>query len=224
MVPTLRLVPFVQKKGEEIHDFNTVYYDRETKRIVKRIERKVETGVLLGKMIRDTPVMLGTDRDPRFMLRVGTALLQASEDNMDKVMTDLEMSKKSSSQLKDTLTKEREEGNRLKRRYDDMQRDMKTAEAELQTPQVERQVIETTQECLVRVQKEYQELKTEKELLMQKVEELEEQQKIILQASELHSQEQNKKHQEHFASLTATLEEAREQQVNLQPFKEHVLA
>ena len=82
-------------------------------------------------MITDTPMMLGTDRDPRFTLRVGTALIQALEDNMDKLMTDLEMSKKSSAQLKDTLRKERGEGNRLKRRYDDMQREMKTAEAEL---------------------------------------------------------------------------------------------
>ena len=36
VVPTLKLVPFVQKKGEEIPDFNTVFYDRATKRIVKR--------------------------------------------------------------------------------------------------------------------------------------------------------------------------------------------
>ena len=55
------------------------------------------------------------------------------------------------------------------------------------------------------------------------VEELEEQQKIILQASEMHSQEQKEKHQEQISSLTTALEEAREQQVNLQPFKEHIL-
>ena len=36
MVPTLKLVPFVQKKGKEIPDFNTVYYDMETKRRIKR--------------------------------------------------------------------------------------------------------------------------------------------------------------------------------------------
>ena len=114
MVPTLKLVPFVQKKGEEIPDFNTVFYDRATKIIVKRTERKVETGGPPGKMITDTPMVLGTDRDPRFTLRVGAALISASEDNMDKVMTDLEQSKKSSAQLKDTLRKEREEGNRLK--------------------------------------------------------------------------------------------------------------
>ena len=46
----------------------------------------------------------------------------------------------------------------------------------------------TTQECLEKIQNEYQELKAEKDRLLEKVEELEEQQKIILQASELHSQ------------------------------------
>ena len=78
---------------------------------------------------------------------------------------------------------------------------------------------ETTQECLEKVQKECQELKMEKEQLLGKVEELKEQQKIIVQASELHSQEQREKHQEQISSLTTALEEAKEQQVNLQPFK-----
>ena len=41
MVPTLRLIPFEQKKGEEVSEFNTIFYDREKKRIVKRTERKV---------------------------------------------------------------------------------------------------------------------------------------------------------------------------------------
>ena len=95
MVPTLKLVPFVQKRGEEIPDFNTVFYDRATKRIVKRTEKRVETGDMPGKMITDTAVMLGTDQDPRFTLRAGTALIHASEDNMDKVITNLEQSQNS---------------------------------------------------------------------------------------------------------------------------------
>ena len=61
MVPTLKLVPFVQEKGKEILDFNNVYYYRATKRIIKRTERKVEVKGLPGKMITDTAVMLGTD-------------------------------------------------------------------------------------------------------------------------------------------------------------------
>ena len=188
MVPTLKLVPFVQKRGEEIPNFNTVFYDRATKRIVKRTEKRVETGSMSGKMITDTAVVLDTDRDPRFTLRAGAAMIHASKDNLDKVMTDLELSKKSSAQLKDTLRKEREESNRLKRKYEDMQREIKTSKAELQALHEERQARETTQECLEKVQNEYQELKAEKDRLLEKVEELEEQQKIILQASEMHSQ------------------------------------
>ena len=72
--------------------------------------------------------------------------------------------------------------------------------------------METTQESLERVQKEYQELKIEKEQLLGKVEELEEQQKILLEANELHTQEQEKKHQEQIYSLTTDLEKAREKQ------------
>ena len=109
MVPTLKLVPFVQKKGEEIPNFNTVFYDRATKRIVKRTEKRVETRSMSGKMITDTAVVLDTDRDPRFTLRAGVAMIHALEDNLDKVMTDLELSKKSSALLKDALRKEREE-------------------------------------------------------------------------------------------------------------------
>ena len=31
MVPTLRLIPFEQKKGKEVPDFNTIFYDKEKK-------------------------------------------------------------------------------------------------------------------------------------------------------------------------------------------------
>ena len=126
VVPTLKLVPFVQKKGEEIPDFNTVFYDRATKRIVKRTERKIETGGLPRKMVTDTPVVFGTDQDPRFTIRAEAALIHAFEDNVDKIMTDLEQSKKSSAQSKDTLRKEREESNKLKRKYEDMKEEMRS--------------------------------------------------------------------------------------------------
>ena len=97
MVSTLRLIPFEQKKGEEVPYFNTIFYDKERKRIVKRTERKVKTGGLSGKMINDTTIVYGTDRDPRFTIRAGAELIHASEDNVDKIMIDLEQSKKSSS-------------------------------------------------------------------------------------------------------------------------------
>ena len=90
MVPTLRLIPFEQKKGEEVPDLNTIFYDRERKRIVKRTERKVDTGGQSGKMVNDTTVVYGIDKDPRFTIRAGAALIHSSEDNADRIMTDLE--------------------------------------------------------------------------------------------------------------------------------------
>ena len=90
VVPTLRLIPFEQKKGEEVLDFNTIFYDRERKIIVKRTERKVETRGQSGKMINDTTIVFGTDKDPRFTISVGAALIHDSEDNVDRILTDLE--------------------------------------------------------------------------------------------------------------------------------------
>ena len=69
--------------------------------------------------------------------------------------------------------------------------------------------METTQECLERVQQEYQELRVEKEQLLEKIEDLE-LQKATLEESEKQSQEQKTKLQEHISSLTTALEEAKE--------------
>ena len=152
MVPTLRLIPLEQKKGEEVPYFNTIFYDKERKRIVKRTERKVETRGESDKMINATTIIYGTDKNPRFTIKAGAALIHASEDNVDKIMTDLEHSKKYSSQLKDTLRKEREENNKLKRKFEDVQKEIKSSKDELQVLQAERRSMETTQECLERIQ------------------------------------------------------------------------
>ena len=53
--PMLQLVPFEQKRGEEFPDFSTVYYDRATKRIMRRTERKVEVEGMTSTMITDKP-------------------------------------------------------------------------------------------------------------------------------------------------------------------------
>ena len=119
----LQIVPFVQKKGEEVPDFSTVYYDRTTKRIMRRTEKKVEAKDLSGKMVTDTAVMLGIDKDPMLTMRVGTALIDASADNLNKVMIESESAKKTTAQLKDTLRQERGEGSKLKRKYEHVLRE-----------------------------------------------------------------------------------------------------
>ena len=59
------------------------------------------------------------------------ALTQEIEDNVDRLMTDLEQSKKNATQLKETLKKERDEGQKLKRKYEDMMNEVRTSRTEL---------------------------------------------------------------------------------------------
>ena len=76
----------------------------------------MEAKDLSGKMVTDTAVMLGTDKDPRFMIRAGAAMIDASEDNINRVMIELESAKRTTAHLKDKLIQERGEGSRLKRK------------------------------------------------------------------------------------------------------------
>ena len=83
--------------------------------------------------------------------------------------------------------------------------------------------MENAQECLEKVQYEYQELSKEKQQLLDRIKDLE-LQKAPLEMNERQSHEQEEKLRQQITSLTTALEESKEQQVNLQPFKEHVLA
>ena len=82
-------------------------------------------------MITDKTLVYGTDVDPWLTARAGVALTQATEDNVDRIMTDLEQLKKNAAQLKETLNKERDEGHKLKRKYDDMQNEVRNSKTEL---------------------------------------------------------------------------------------------
>ena len=211
--PMLQLIPFAHKKGEEVPDFSTVYYDRATKRIMRRTEQKIEAEGMTSTMITDKAVMVGTDKDPKFVIRAGRTAIDATEDNVDRMMKEIDSTKKTSAQLKDTLRKEREDGNRLKRKYEHVLKEMEATKSEIHAIQQEVQVKETTQEALGKAQQEIQVLKDEKEQLRVKMEDLMEQQKIIYESNTLSIKE-----------LEKQLEEAKAQQVNLQPVKDHILA
>ena len=90
----------MQKEGEEVPYFSTIFYDKEKKRIIKRTEKKVETGGQSGMMITDKTLVYGTYADPRLTAKAGVALTQATEDNVDRLMTNLEQSRKKAAQLK----------------------------------------------------------------------------------------------------------------------------
>ena len=127
----MNLIPFMQKEGEEVPDFSTIFYDKEKKRIVKRTDKKVETGGQSGKMITDKTLVYGTDADPRLKARARVALTQATEGNTDRLMTDLEQSKTNVAQLKETVKKERYEGHKLRKKFEDMHNEVRNSNTEL---------------------------------------------------------------------------------------------
>ena len=68
-------------------------------------------------MKSDKTLVYGTDADPILTTRAGVELTQATEDNVDRLMINLEQSRKNTTQLKETLKKERDEGYKIKRKF-----------------------------------------------------------------------------------------------------------
>ena len=108
--------------------------------------------------------------------RDGVALTLATEDNVDRLMTDLEQSRKTVAQLKETLKKERGESQKLKRKYEDMTGEVKVSRTECQTMQADKDALaistentmKNSQVTLAELQKlrlEHQSLQTEKDNL-----------------------------------------------------------
>ena len=104
-ISRVELIPFIPTKGEEVPYFNTIFYGKQKKRISKRTEKKVNTGGKPRVMVTDKTMVHGTNKDPSLIARAGVALTLATEDNMDKIMTDIEQSQKKVTQLKETLKK-----------------------------------------------------------------------------------------------------------------------
>ena len=76
------------------------------------------------------------------MEKAGVATSLATEDNVERIMTNLEQSQKKVSQLKETLKKERNESRKLKRKYEDMISEVEVSKAECQTLQSDKDALE----------------------------------------------------------------------------------
>ena len=99
---------------------NTTFYEKNKKRIVMRTEKKEDTGEKKGLMVTEETIVHGTNKDLILMGREGVASTLANEDNVDKIMTDLDQYQKMIAQMKETLKTERGEGQSLKRKHEDM--------------------------------------------------------------------------------------------------------
>ena len=98
---------------------NTIFYDKDEKIIVRRMEKKVNTGGKKGVMVSEKTLDHGIDKDLRLMVRAGAATALATKDNVDKIMMDLEQYHKNITQLKETMKRETNESQSLKRKYEE---------------------------------------------------------------------------------------------------------
>ena len=106
-----------------------------------RTEKKVDTKEKKGIMVTEKTIVYGTDKDPRFLAKVGVASALANEDNVDKIMTDLEQYKKKVVQMKETLKKERGEGQSLKRKHEDILSEIEKSKEACQTLQSDKDAL-----------------------------------------------------------------------------------
>ena len=95
----------------------------------------------MGVMVTNKAVVHGTDKYSRLMERASVTTALVSEDNVDRIMTDLKQSQKKVTQLKETLKKERNESHNLKRKYEDMISEIEVSKAECQTLQSDKDAL-----------------------------------------------------------------------------------
>ena len=86
-------------------------------------------------MRTEKTIVHGTNKDPRLMGRAGVASALDNEDNADKIMTNLEQYQKKIAQMKETLKRERGEGQSLKRKLEDMLSNIEKSKEACQTLQ-----------------------------------------------------------------------------------------
>ena len=218
-----------------------------TNKRTKRTEKKVDTGGKPWKMVMDKAVVHVTHKDPWLIARDGVSLTLENEDNMDRIMTDLEQSQKNVAQLKETLQKERDESSNIKRKYENMIGEVKVSRTECQTLQADKDALAISAENtennsqvtlaeLQKLQLEHQSLKVEKDNLQLSFGKLnEEKNKLESKVTELGIEKatvEDKENQyqtqlaaleEQKNSFRTSLNSAMEQKVDIRPLKEHAL-
>ena len=68
--------------------------------------------------VTEKTVVEGTNKYPKFLSSVNIAVTQANDDNVNKLVEDAENYKERMFKMKDTLVKERGEGQELKRKHE----------------------------------------------------------------------------------------------------------
>ena len=106
--PTLEfgLIVFTPSQGKEVANFNTIFYDKNKKRIVMRTKNMVDTRKRhIGVMVTEKTVLHGTNKDPKLLSMAVVSSTIANVGNVEKMVDDLEQYKENMSQMRENLSK-----------------------------------------------------------------------------------------------------------------------
>ena len=96
------------------------FFDKNKKIIVRRLEKRLKVGDQhVEFMVTEKTFIQGTNEDPQLLTMASVAAAQANANNVSKLVEDVGNYKERMSQMKETLRKERGEGQELKRKHDD---------------------------------------------------------------------------------------------------------
>ena len=115
----LRLTPFTPSKHHTMDCLGTIIFYMTRKAIIRSSEKILKMGThTIVVTITENTIMEGTHKDSKFTASVKIAAAQASADNVDRLMNDMEQNKEKMMKLKDNLVKMQGEGIELKRKHD----------------------------------------------------------------------------------------------------------
>ena len=79
----LGLIPFIPSQEQAVADLNTIFYDKNKKRIVMKTEKKMDTGGRPSEiMVTEKAVIHGTNTDPKILAMAGVASALTNVNNV----------------------------------------------------------------------------------------------------------------------------------------------
>ena len=102
----LGLIPFIPSQEQAVDDLNTLFFDKNKKRIVMRTEKRVDTrDQPVEIMVMKKTIIHGTNKDHKLLAMAGVASALTNADNVGKLVDDIDQYKEKMSQMKETLRK-----------------------------------------------------------------------------------------------------------------------
>ena len=102
----LELIPFIPSREQAVANLDTILFDKRKKRIVMRLEKRINTGDQPVEItVTEKTILQGKNKDPKLLAMSGVAAALANVDNVSKLVEDADRYQEKMSQINKTLRK-----------------------------------------------------------------------------------------------------------------------